>query len=139
MTVALNGGCACGAVRYECTAAEPLFVGHCHCRDCQRAGGGQMSTVAGVPADSFRVTKGETKVYHYTGNSGKGLDRHFCPICGSRLFTADVVAFPGVVMIAVGSLDDPSQVKPGMHIFTASAQPWDIIPADMPQFPGMPG
>jgi len=138
MTSILEGGCACGQVRYECTA-EPLFVGHCHCHDCQRAGGGQMSTVAGVPADAFRVTKGETKSFHYTGDTGKGLDRHFCANCGSRLFTKDVGAFPGVVMIAVGSLDDPSAVTPNMHIFTASAQPWASIPAGMPSFPGMPG
>lgn len=138
MSEILEGGCACGQVRYECTA-EPLFVGHCHCRDCQRASGVQMSTVAGWPNDSFHITKGETKSFHYSGESGQGLDRHFCANCGARLFTNNVGAFPGVTMIAVGSLDDPSKVTPGMHIFTSSAQPWATIPADMAQFAKMPG
>ena len=33
MAVPFTGGCACGAIRYECTA-EPLYMGNCHCRDC---------------------------------------------------------------------------------------------------------
>jgi hypothetical protein len=34
----LEGGCACGAVRYRLTAA-PLIVHACHCRDCQKTTG----------------------------------------------------------------------------------------------------
>ena len=31
----LEGGCACGAVRYR-LASGPMFVNCCHCADCQR-------------------------------------------------------------------------------------------------------
>jgi hypothetical protein len=34
--MALTGGCACGAVRYE-TDAEPFHRTLCHCVDCRRA------------------------------------------------------------------------------------------------------
>jgi len=34
----LEGGCACGAVRYRLTA-PPLIVHACHCRDCQKLTG----------------------------------------------------------------------------------------------------
>src|SRR5260370_24713374 len=34
----LEGGCACGAVRYRLTA-PPLIVHACHCRDCQKQSG----------------------------------------------------------------------------------------------------
>jgi hypothetical protein len=138
MTTNLTGGCACGQVRYECTAA-PLFAAHCHCRDCQKAGGGQMATVAGVPSDAVRVLQGETRSFHYAGSSGQGLDRHFCATCGARLFTNKAGAMPGVTFLAVGNLDEPGKITPSMHIFTASAQPWATIPADMPHFPGLPG
>jgi hypothetical protein len=38
MSPTLEGGCACGALRYR-LASEPMFV-HCwHCRDCQRQTG----------------------------------------------------------------------------------------------------
>jgi hypothetical protein len=34
MPAPFSGGCACGAIRYECSA-EPIVMGNCHCRDCQ--------------------------------------------------------------------------------------------------------
>ena len=39
MAMNFTGGCLCGAVRYECTA-DAIFMGNCHCRDCQKASGG---------------------------------------------------------------------------------------------------
>ena len=35
MSVAREGGCACGAVRYRLTS-DPLFTHCCHCLNCQR-------------------------------------------------------------------------------------------------------
>jgi len=138
MTVPFSGGCACGAVRYEC-AAEPLFVAHCHCRDCQKASGGQMSTVAGVPRNAFRLTAGKTRSFAYSGDSGKGLARYFCENCGSRLYTADLGAMPELMFVAAGSLDDASWLKPVMHIYTKSKQPWADIPANAVTHARMPG
>jgi hypothetical protein len=41
-------------------------------------------------------------------------------------------------MITAGSLDDPSQYKPSIDIFTSSAQPWDYMNPALPKFPKMP-
>ena len=38
ITIPFTGGCACGAIRYECTA-EPIMMLKCHCRDCQHVTG----------------------------------------------------------------------------------------------------
>src|SRR5215510_9026776 len=35
MKIPFAGGCACGAIRYECTG-EPILMFKCHCRDCQK-------------------------------------------------------------------------------------------------------
>jgi hypothetical protein len=45
---------------------------------------------------------------------------------------------PQFMLIAPGSLDDPSRYKPAMDIFTASAQPWDAMDPEVPKFPKMP-
>jgi hypothetical protein len=45
----------------------------------------------------------------------------------------------GVVMVAAGTLDDASWVKPAMQIFCDSAQPWVSLGGDIKAFPKMPG
>jgi hypothetical protein len=42
------------------------------------------------------------------------------------------------MVITAGSLDDPSIFKPGMDIYTSSAQPWDQMNSALPKFPKMP-
>jgi hypothetical protein len=78
MSSSLTGGCQCGAVRYEC-AAEPLFTGNCHCRDCQRSTGGAYVPVLAVPADSLKITS-EVKYYESRAESGNTFSRGFCRI-----------------------------------------------------------
>ena len=48
MNVPLTGGCACGAIRYSCSSA-PLYMGNCHCRDCQRATGSAFFPAVKAP------------------------------------------------------------------------------------------
>jgi len=38
MSETLEGGCACGTLRYRLTS-PPMFVHCCHCLDCQRQTG----------------------------------------------------------------------------------------------------
>ena len=132
----LVGGCACGAVRYECEG-EPVLAAHCHCRDCQRASGAAMSTVFAVPRAAFRRV-GLTSTYATTGDSGNPVVRHFCADCGSPLFT-DVNVLPDLQFVRAASLDDPAAVSPTMHIYCASAQPWGKPLDDLPHFAKMPG
>ena len=134
MTAPFTGGCACGAVRYECMA-EPLGSINCHCRDCQRAGGTAYASVLRVPAASFRVIKGEARFYSVKADSGNTVSRGFCAECGAPLFSR-LSGMPEVVGVRAGSLDDPSWHRPAMDIFTASAQPWDYMNPDLPKFPG---
>jgi hypothetical protein len=136
MSRSFEGGCACGAIRYK-ASAEPAFVAHCHCKDCQKMTGAQMATVAGVAADAFSLEQGEPKVYITKGDSGANVYRSFCSNCGSTLFsTADAMA--GMYFVEAGSLDDASWLEPTSHIYTSSAQPWARIPEDMAQFPKLP-
>jgi hypothetical protein len=130
MTV-LSGGCACGAIRYTCTA-DPLFSLNCHCRDCQRESGSAFIPVLAVPRVAFAVARGTPRNFELTADSGHTTTRAFCGDCGSPLFGLPGSA-PEIVTLRAGSLDDPSSFRPGQDIFTASAQPWDYMNPDLPK------
>ncbi len=64
-----TGGCQCGAIRFE-ASGDPLFAGHCSCRDCQMASGTGHSTIAAFPESALKVT-GVTTKYTSAGGSGQ--------------------------------------------------------------------
>jgi hypothetical protein len=37
-----------------------------------------------------------------------------------------------VRFVRVGTLDEPDRLPPDVHIFTASKQPWVVLPANVP-------
>src|SRR5580704_8097353 len=55
MTGTLEGGCACGAVRYR-LASAPMFVNCCHCTWCQRETGSAF--VINAIIETWRLTRG---------------------------------------------------------------------------------
>ncbi|HVZ09662.1 GFA family protein [Rhodopila sp.] len=132
---AIHGSCACGKLTYSGTA-EPIFAGICHCRTCQKSGGSAFATVIGVPSDAIHFS-GQKIQFDGVGDSGKATHRWFCPACGTSVgASADLM--PGVTMLPVGTLDDPTWVKPAMQIFCDSAQSWAVLPG-LQAFPKMPG
>jgi hypothetical protein len=134
MKIPFTGGCLCGTIRYECSA-EPIFMGNCHCRDCQRATGSAFAAALLVPRAAVAIA-GEVKYHEVIGDSGATVGRGFCPNCGSRLFSQP--PNPALMGILAGSLDDPSGFQPGMDIYTASAQPWDYMNPDLPKCATLP-
>lgn len=131
-----TGQCACGAVKFGFDT-DPDFSAHCHCLDCKKASGGEAATFFAVPEDDFTLLSGNPKSFHYIADSGNGLDRSFCPECGSRLFTSNLEGFPGLVFVGIGGLDQPERVGPKLEMFTKRRLNWKQ-PLDMPQFEGMP-
>lgn len=130
-----TGGCLCGAVRYTCTA-EPAMAGHCHCEDCRRSSGSGHSSHLAVPDASLTLT-GKTKGYARAADSGNMVTRHFCPECGSPLFSRND-AMPGMIFLRASSLDDLEVFKPQMHVYAARAASWDHPAAELPAFDKMP-
>src|SRR3954465_12304714 len=101
MKTPFSGGCACGAIRYECTA-EPVVMLHCHCRDCQRSSGGPFSSFVVVPAEAFRFVKGTPRFYGSPSERGGLNQRGFCAECGSPVVSNPEMA-PQIVAIRVAS------------------------------------
>ena len=136
VSVPFTGGCACGAIRYECSA-EPLIVWKCHCRDCQRLTGSAFTTTVIVPASAFTYTQGEPTEAGTQTPTGKMKYEGFCSACGCPV-ASRAEEFPDFRPISAASLDDPSGLEPVAEIWTASAQPWDVLNPALPKFEQMP-
>lgn len=54
MTIPFSGGCACGKIRYTCTAA-PIAMLNCHCQDCQISSGAPFASGIIVALASTQV------------------------------------------------------------------------------------
>ena len=131
---AFEGGCDCRAVRYR-MASRPMFVHCCHCRWCQRETGASFALNALIEADRVELIAGEPEIVNTPSNSGKGQKIARCPTCRIALWSnyggaGDVIRF-----IRVGTLDNPDAFPPDIHIFTASKQPWVVLPPGTPAVP----
>ena len=137
MPSTLEGGCACGAVRYRIDA-EPLATVVCHCTDCQVQSGGAFSMTMVVRSDSLKILSGIPKSFLRTSDSGNQLECFFCPDCGARLYN-DNHGAPGAFNVKPGTLDDRSWLQPVMHVWVRSKQPWVPIPDGAERFDENPG
>lgn len=119
-----TGGCLCGAVRFR-LSAEPAAVRICWCRDCQRlASNGTVNALA--PSAAIVLEGLAPAAYMKTADSGNQVTRRFCPQCGSQLF-ADSSGRPGLTVVRLGTLDDPSSLRPTANIWAASAPAWACL------------
>jgi hypothetical protein len=64
--------------------------------------------------------------------SGSGQLIARCPTCRVAIWSHYAGAGPVVSFVRVGTLDDPDLLPPDIHIFTASKQPWIVIPEGTP-------
>ncbi len=130
----LEGGCDCREIRYR-METRPLFVHCCHCRWCQRETGASFALNAMIEADRVTLLAGEPEIVDTPSASGKGQKIARCPRCRIALWSTYAGAGPVVRFVRVGTLDDPDQLPPDIHIFTASKQPWVVIPPGAPSVP----
>ncbi len=129
--VAVDGRCTCGAVRFRMTG-RPLFVNCCHCRWCQRETGSAFVINAMIEADRVALLSGTPEVVLTPSNSGKGQKITRCPTCRVALWSNYAGAGDAVRFGRVGTLEDPDRYPPEIHIFTASKQPWVVLPPGTP-------
>ena len=128
----LAGGCSCGAVRYR-LASEPMFVNCCHCLDCQRQTGSAFVLNAIIEADRVKVEGAEPVGVAVPTDSGRPHIIHRCPTCQVALWSV----YGGRAQarfVRVGTLDDPTALRPGAFIYVRSKQPWIAVPDGMPVF-----
>jgi len=123
----LEGGCDCRKVRYR-MLSRPLFVHCCHCRWCQRESGASFALNAMIEADRVVHLGAEPEIVDTPSASGLGQQIARCPTCRIAIWSNYSGAGPAVRFVRVGTLDEPDRLPPDIHIFTASKQPWVVIP-----------
>ena len=125
-------------MRYLCSEA-PAQVYHCHshCRDCQKASGAGFATCLVMSESAVDVTAGRPRQFTVKSADGNTVTREFCGDCGSPLFTRAAI-LPDLRIIKAGTLDDASWLKPRMHLWTSTKQPWLGLGDQLPCFEKQP-
>ena len=118
-----EGGCTCGAVRYRMNR-RPMIVHCCHCRWCQRESGSAFALNGMIEASELIRLYGDVEIVHIASNSGSGQAVSRCPECRIALWSNYAAAKGAVHFVKIGTLDNPDEFPPDIHIFTASKQPW---------------
>lgn len=136
MSKAYTGGCACGALRYE-IADEPMVMGDCQCRDCQRTSGTGHGSYLTFPNRKAVTLTGRATQWGLVSDSGNAKTRGFCPTCGAPVYLTFAAA-PDLFTVHAASLDDPARYSPQMVIYRIRAHGWDHIDEALPGFAKMP-
>ena len=126
-----EGGCTCRFVRYRMTS-RPLFVHCCHCRWCQRETGAAFALNALIESDHVELLQGKVVVIDTPSNSGKGQRIARCLQCQVAVWSHYAGAGDAIRFVRVGTLDEPDRFPPDIHIYTASKQPWVVLPPGVP-------
>lgn len=129
-----DGRCTCGQVRFR-VHGRPLFVHACHCFWCQRETGSAFVLNALIEHDRVELLAGSPAEIRTPSESGKGQLVSRCPACQVALWSTYAGAGPAFRFVRVGTLDRPDRMPPDIHIYTASKQPWMILPPDTPATP----
>jgi len=103
-------------VRFEASGA-PYRVGLCHCLDCRKHHGALFHASA-IFAEAAVSTTGATSSYQ---------GRHFCPRCGSSVFSES----GDEIEIHLGALDVIDLFRPTYELWTIRREAW------LPTFTGM--
>ena len=127
MTERPEGGCACGDVRYALNR-EPMFVNCCHCTSCQTQTGSAFVVNALVESGEVETLSGQPEPIMVPTDSGSGQQVWRCPTCKVALWSNYGGAVDKIRFVRVGTLDQPGDVPPDIHIYTRSKLPWVRLP-----------
>lgn len=131
----ITGGCLCKAVRFTASAA-PIAVRQCWCRDCQYWAAGSATVNAVFEAAAVSI-EGKLSTFVSQAASGNTMTRGFCSACGTPVTSASN-ARPHLVILRVGTFDDPAIAAPAMNIWTTSAPHWAHLDPELPSTPQQP-
>ena len=112
-----QGGCHCGAVRFQVRAPARITVQDCNCSICRKSGFLHLI----VDKAHFTLLKGHRGLATYRFNTG-AAKHFFCKVCGIKSFYVPR-SHPDGVSVNVRCLD-PGTVK-GMKVRKFNGADWE--------------
>ncbi|MGE3250253.1 MAG: GFA family protein [Hyphomonadaceae bacterium] len=112
-----QGGCHCGAVRFEVELEPGAEAQTCNCSMCAKVGFIHLI----VPESRFKLLQGEDALTRYTFNTG--VAQHlFCGVCGVKSFYRPR-SNPDGWSVNLRCLDDPAALNARITAF--DGQNWE--------------
>src|ERR1700722_9296979 len=124
----IEGGCACGAVRYSSTS-KPSGSLICHCRSCRRFAASPVVAWLTFPKDSFHFRGQQPSVFR----SSPAVRRTFCASCGTPL-TYEHTRHALEIDVTTCSLDDPEAFPPTYHAWVRHDLSWVRLGDNLERF-----
>ncbi len=100
---------------------------------CRRAHAAPAVAWAMYRENQVAFAKAKPAVYASSPEARRG----FCPSCGTQIsFAASFI--PGLIDLAIGSLDRPEDLPPRLHYWETRRLPWLKIEDGLPRYPEFP-
>ena len=128
--MATTGKCLCGAIEVTLNK-DPKAIIACYCMNCQKASGGAASFNIIMEDDACDVSRGVTKIFKATVDSGADLERHFCGDCGSPIYSA-TTSYSGLKIFKAALFSEEKDMRVVTNIWTDSAPEWAALHLDVP-------
>lgn len=124
-----QGSCMCNGIQFEYYGTLSDFS-LCHCKMCQKFGGGAFGSFVSLKKSVFKYIKGEKLVKVF--NSSDWASRAFCSECGSSLMYI-YHELPDTLSVSAGLFDSDLNSGPIKHIFVKDKCSWYNITDALPQ------
>lgn len=123
-----EGGCACGAVRYQVVgrAANSMV---CHCKSCRAVSAAPVLAWVTFSVENFEWLRGEPPKFH----SSDAVTRRFCGKCGTPLSYQHRDS-PDEIDLTTCSLDEPNAFPPTHHSWLGHDLGWVKFGDGLPSF-----
>lgn len=122
----MHASCQCGSLTAAIDDRAEAMVIVCHCTACQKRSGSPFGELAYFAIDAV-VIGGEAREYTRATDEGNTFTTGFCATCGSTLF-GRASAYPGIVGVTVGTLDDAIALAPVRSIYERGRHLWLTLP-----------
>ncbi|KTD61570.1 GFA family protein [Legionella spiritensis] len=131
----MQGGCLCGAVRFQLKGTVNGFY-FCHCSRCQKSSGSAHASNLFVSNGTLVWEQGENVCADYE-HEGTRFSKRFCKRCACPL-PRIIDDKNKLIQVPAGSLDGDQYFKPTAHIFMESKKCWEDELSQTQRFPGLP-